>query len=55
MYVPPSSLQVLLMGFGGTMAEWTPQFLRPLAQNREVIIFDYYGQGLTKVMVGGSW
>ena len=45
----PSLLQVLMMGFGGTMSEWTPQFLRSLAQGREVVIFDYMAQGLSKV------
>ncbi|GAB4819594.1 hypothetical protein N2152v2_006640 [Parachlorella kessleri] len=42
---------VLLMGFGGTMSEWTPQLLRMLAGGREVVIFDYMAQGLSKEVV----
>lgn len=45
----PFYSQILLPGYGGTMAEWTPQFLRRLAHRRQVVIFDYAGQGLSKV------
>lgn len=45
--------QVMIPGYGGTMAEWTPQLLRLLANGREVIIFDVFAQGLSRVRAGG--
>lgn len=44
---PPPPLQVLIIGYGATMAAWGPTLLARLAAQREVIIFDPPAQGLS--------
>jgi pimeloyl-ACP methyl ester carboxylesterase len=36
---------VLIIGYGSTMAEWDPAFVRRLAEHRRVILFDNRGMG----------
>jgi pimeloyl-ACP methyl ester carboxylesterase len=38
---------VMIMGSGGTMDMWSPEFVNELAQGREVIVFDNRGMGET--------
>lgn len=40
---------VMLLGYGGTMAQWGTRLLRRLAQRRELILVDYPAQGLSEV------
>jgi pimeloyl-ACP methyl ester carboxylesterase len=41
----PGRPLVMIVGFGSTMAEWDPQLVADLAQNRRVIMFDNRGAG----------
>ena len=38
---------LLCMGYGGTMDMWSPALIRYLAEDRQVIVFDYPGMGLS--------
>lgn len=51
----PSPPLVLLLGYGGTMAQWGTRLLRRLAQSRELILFDHPGQGLSEVGLRAGW
>ncbi|KAL4435645.1 hypothetical protein ABPG77_002608 [Micractinium sp. CCAP 211/92] len=46
---------VMLLGYGGTMAQWGTRLLSRLAQRRELILVDYPAQGLSEDLVGGSY
>jgi pimeloyl-ACP methyl ester carboxylesterase len=41
---------VLIMGYGGTMETWDPQFVDTLALNHRVVIFNNAGIGQTKAL-----
>ena len=43
----PKESLILIAGQGATSSVWTPDLLRCLAQNREVIPFDNQGMGLS--------
>ncbi len=45
--------QVLVIGIGCTMSDWTPRLLRALAADREVIIFDNAGIGASAIASDG--
>lgn len=47
--VEPPWLQVLIIGIGCTMHDWTPRLLRALAAHREVIILDNAGIGFSAI------
>ncbi len=36
---------VMIVGYGGTLATWTPAFLNQLSQFRQLIVFDHRGSG----------
>ena len=45
-------MQVLIIGIALTMHDWTPRFLRAVAADREVVIFDSPGIGLSQIAAG---
>jgi pimeloyl-ACP methyl ester carboxylesterase len=47
-------VQVMVIGIGCTMSDWTPRLLRALAAIREVIIFDNAGIGQSEIAPGGT-
>lgn len=46
--------QVMVIGIGCTMSDWTPRLLRALAASREVIIFDNAGIGGSTIAGAGQ-
>lgn len=46
---------LMLMGTGSTMAEWDPALLRLLARDHRLIMFDYFGLGLSGQWHGDSF
>ena len=45
-------MQVLIIGIGLTMHDWTPRFLRALAADRECVILDSPGIGMSSIQPG---
>jgi pimeloyl-ACP methyl ester carboxylesterase len=47
-------MQVLIIGISLTMHDWTPRLLKVLAAQREVVIFDTPGIGLSSIAEGSA-
>lgn len=47
-------MQVLIIGIGLTMHDWTPRFLEALAADRELVILDSPGIGMSTIQPGSA-
>ena len=51
---PSTCPLVMIIGYGGTLATWTTEFVQKLSETFDVIVFDHVGSGRSKALSEGD-